>query len=110
MLSPESVESLRKSFRGEIVLPGDEGYEMARKVWNGMIDKHPAIVARCTCPKDILKAVNFARDNQLIIAVRGGGHNVAGFATCDGGIVIDLSRMKKLSSILFLGSRKLSRA
>lgn len=83
--------------KGEVVLPGDSGYEEARKVWNGMIDKHPAAIARCVNDADVIEAVKFARDNGMIVAVRGGGHNVAGFGTCDGGLVIDLSGMKKIT-------------
>ncbi len=77
-----------------MIRPEDEGYEEARKVWNGMIDKHPAMIAQCVDAHDVVLAVNFARINDLILAVRGGGHNAAGFGTCDKGLVIDLSKMK----------------
>ena len=80
-----------------MILPGDSGYEEARRVWNGMIDKHPAAIARCLNEDDIINAVNFAQKNTIIVAVRGGGHNVAGFGTCDGGLVIDLSGMKAIA-------------
>jgi len=88
------VQKFKASFRGELIRPGDSGYDEARKIWNGMIDKHPALIARCTGAVDVINAVNFARANKQLVAVRGGGHNVAGNAVCDGGIVIDLSRMK----------------
>jgi FAD/FMN-containing dehydrogenase len=76
--------------------PGDNGYDAARSIWNGMIDKQPALIARCTTPGDVITCVNFARAHQLLLAVRGGGHNVAGNALCDGGLVIDLSLMRSV--------------
>lgn len=79
---------------GDVVRPGDPAYEQARRVWNGMIDRRPAVIARCTTAADVQAALSYARENGLQVAVRGGGHNVAGFGTCDGGIVIDLSPMK----------------
>ena len=89
-----NVDELKRRFGGEILLPTDGGYEAARKIWNAMIDKRPAIIARCASTNDVVHAVNFARDNALVLAVRGGGHNIAGSAICDDGIVIDLSPMK----------------
>ncbi len=83
-----------ETFRGELIRPGDPRYDGARAVWNGMIDKRPAMIARCTGVQDVILAVRHARDNALTIAVRGGGHNVAGSAVCDGGLVIDLSAIK----------------
>lgn len=88
------IEELKSGFKGEILLPNDGAYENARKIWNAMIDKRPAIIARCTTTSDVVRGVNFARDNGLLLAVRGGGHNIAGNAMCDDGIVIDLSQMK----------------
>jgi len=79
---------------GELLLPDSAGYDDARQIWNAMIDKRPAAIARCTSTADVVQAVNFARDNDLLLAVRGGGHNIAGSALCDGGLVADLSRMK----------------
>ncbi|MBV9325018.1 MAG: FAD-dependent oxidoreductase [Chloroflexi bacterium] len=76
--------------------PGDDAYDEARKVWNGMIDRRPALIARSQTAQDVVASVNFARDEKLLIAVRGGAHNVAGNATCDDGIVIDLSRMNQV--------------
>ena len=78
------------------MLAGDAGYEDVRKVWNGMIDKRPALISRCLGASDVITSVNFARDNNLLVAVRGGGHSFPGKSTCDGGIVIDLSRMKSV--------------
>jgi hypothetical protein len=80
--------------RGELLRPGDLSYEEARKVWNGMIDRRPALIARASSVADVINSVNFARENDLLVAVRGGGHNVAGTGTVDGGLLIDLSRMK----------------
>ena len=94
-----AVQQLKSSLRGDLLHPGDSGYEDARKIWNGMIDKHPALIARCSGTADVITAANFARNNNLLVAVRGGGHNVAGKAVCDGGIVIDLSQMKGISLI-----------
>lgn len=94
MVDEAKVQEFKASLRGELIRPGDGGYDDARKIWNGMIDKRPALIARCTGAVDVINAVNFARANKLLVAVRGGGHNVAGNAVCDGGIVIDLSRMK----------------
>ncbi|MDL5362061.1 FAD-binding oxidoreductase [Halalkalicoccus sp. NIPERK01] len=92
-LSSEALESLEAGFHGELLFPQDEGYEEARAVWNGMIDRHPAIVARCSGVADVVEAVGFGREHGLPVAVRGGGHNVAGTAVADGGIVVDLSAM-----------------
>ncbi len=93
-LDEAAVDGFKTSFRGDLIRPNDPSYETARKVWNGMIDKHPAMIVRCTGVADVINAVNFARENNLLVAVRCGGHNIAGHATCDGGIVIDLSQMK----------------
>ncbi|HLN81937.1 MAG TPA: FAD-dependent oxidoreductase, partial [Thermoanaerobaculia bacterium] len=91
---PGKIDELKVGFKGEVLLPGDGAYESARKIWNAMIDKHPAVIARCATVSDVVRAVNFARDNGLLLAVRGGGHNIAGNAMCDDGLVIDLSKMK----------------
>ena len=85
------------SFRGELLLPTSPGYDAARRIWNGAIDRHPACIARCTGVADVVAAVRFAREHDLEIAVRGGGHNVAGTAVCDDGVVIDLSAMRAVS-------------
>src|SRR5262245_58078372 len=93
-LPATKIQQLRSSVRGEVILPGDDGYENARKIWNATIDKRPAAIVRCRATSDVVHAVNFARDGEVILAVRGGGHNIAGNALCDDGIVIDLSLMK----------------
>ena len=94
VVSHDRIERFQAAFRGEVIQPGDSGYETARKIWNASIDKHPGIIARCSGVADVVAAVNFARENELLVAVRGGGHNVSGRALCDDGIVIDLSGMK----------------
>ena len=83
-------------FRGEVIQPDDSSYEAARRVWNGMIDRRPAIIARCAEVDDVVAALRFAQSHDLLVAVRGGGHNLAGYGTCDGGIVIDLSTMQSI--------------
>jgi hypothetical protein len=90
-------EELGETFRGELVLPTSPGYDTARRIWNGAIDRHPACIARCAGVADVAAAVRFARDRGLEIAIRGGGHNVAGTAMCDDGVVIDLSAMRAVS-------------
>lgn len=89
-----SVRELRDAMRGELITPDDSSYDEARSVWNGMIDRRPAMIARCTGTHDVIAAIGFARSEGMTVAVRGGAHNVAGNATCDGGLVIDLSPMK----------------
>ncbi|WP_454754253.1 FAD-binding oxidoreductase [Cupriavidus necator] len=93
-LNETVATALKPHFRGELIQPGDAAYDQARKVYNGMIDKRPALIARCTDVADVIAAVNAARDGGLMLAVRGGAHNGAGLGTCDGGLVIDLSPMK----------------
>ena len=95
-IDDEAVAALTAGMRGACLTPGDAGYDEARVIWNGSIDKHPAIIARCTGVADVIDAVNFARANGVLVAVRGGGHNVAGNAVCDGGIVIDLGAMNAI--------------
>ena len=92
-----TIEHLRGELRGELLLPGDAGYEEARKIWNGMIDRRPAIIARCRGVADVIAAVKLAKDHDLLVAVRGGGHNVAGNAVCDHGLMIDLSPMRSVT-------------
>lgn len=90
----DQTNQFRSQFKGEVILPGDPDYDEVRQIWNGMIDRRPAVIARCTSSDDVVQAVNFARENSLLISIRGGGHNIAGSAICDDGIMIDLSLMK----------------
>jgi FAD/FMN-containing dehydrogenase len=92
-LGDATVQELREGLRGDLIGPRDAGYDEARSVWNGGIDRRPALIARCAGVADVITAVRFARSQQLTIAVRGGGHSVAGFGTCDDGMVIDLGPM-----------------
>jgi len=96
-IEASQLEELRAGFRGTVLLAGDHGYESARQIWNGIFDKKPAIIARCVGTSDVINAVNFARKNHLLTAVKGGGHNSAGTATCDGGLMIDLSLMRRVT-------------
>lgn len=89
-----TIDEFKAHFRGDVLLPGDAGYDEVRQVWNGMIDRRPGLIVRCTGVADVIDSVNFARTHNLLVAVRGGGHNVAGNAVCDGGLMIDLSLMK----------------
>ena len=95
-LHDETIRAFASRLQGPLILPGDDRYDEARAVWNGMIDKRPVCIVRCATVADVITAVNFARDNHLLVAVRGGGHNVAGTAVCDGGLVIDLSLLKEI--------------
>ncbi|WP_254545033.1 FAD-binding oxidoreductase [Halomarina pelagica] len=95
-LPEEAVTELREEIRGDAILPGEERYDEARAVWNAMIDRSPAIVVRALGAADVMTAVDFARTHGLEIAIKGGGHNVAGNAVCDHGLVLDLSRMKSV--------------
>lgn len=90
-IRPSSVRTLETSVRGEVLQPGDGGYEEHRRVWNGSIDRRPAFIIRCVATDDVVSAVRFAREHGLLTAVRGGGHSFPGLSTCDGGVVIDLS-------------------
>jgi FAD/FMN-containing dehydrogenase len=92
----EDIAELRTRFRGALLRPGEEGYEEARRVWNGAIDRRPALIARCAGADDVAEAVRFARERDLLVSVKGGGHAVAGHAVCDGGVMIDLSLMKAI--------------
>jgi FAD/FMN-containing dehydrogenase len=96
MLDETLVGALDGAFRGDLIGPDDRRYETARRVWNGMVDVRPRLVARCADEADVVAALRFAREQGLTVAVRGGGHNVAGNAVCDGGLVIDLSRQKRV--------------
>ena len=89
------IEELKAGFRGNVLQPGDHGYDHARKIWNGFFDKKPAAIARCIGTSDVINAVNFARDSNLEISIKGGGHNSAGTAVCSDGLMIDLSLMRR---------------
>jgi FAD/FMN-containing dehydrogenase len=93
-VSAAEIESLKQGLKGEVLTPASGAYDEARSIWNAMIDKRPAVIVRCQTTQDVVRAVRFARDRKLVLAVRGGGHNIAGSASCEGGIVIDLSGMK----------------
>src|SRR5579875_1312014 len=94
VLEEAAIQELASHLRGTLLRPADADYEQARRVYNAMIDRHPALIACCADVADVIAAVNFARDHQLTLAVRGGGHNGPGLGTCDDGLVIDLSDMK----------------
>jgi len=96
MPSRRALAAFRERLWGRVVLPGDPGYDRARAVWNATADGHPALVARCAGVEDVVAAVRFAREQNLLVAVRGGGHSYPGFSTCDGGIVVDLSAMAEV--------------
>ncbi len=95
-LDEAAIRDLRASFHGALVRPGDDDYDAARRIWNGMIDRKPALIARCAATADVSNAINFARTHHLLVSVRGGGHSFAGFSTCDNGLVIDLSLMNRI--------------
>jgi hypothetical protein len=93
-LMAQSIEQLKAAIRGEVIQPSDASYDLARKVYNGMIDKRPRLIVRCVDVADVIAAVAFGVENQMLTAIRSGAHNGAGLGTCDDGLVIDLSRMK----------------
>src|ERR1700757_172891 len=94
MLNEDSIAELKRSLRGKLIQPGDADYDEARKVYNGMIHKKPRLIARCADVADVICSVNFARDNNLLVSIRGGGHNAGGLGICDDGLVIDLAPIK----------------
>ena len=93
VLGEATLGELEQGLRGQLVRPGDDGYDEARAIWNGAHDRRPALIVRCAGVADVMRAVDFARSENLLVAVRGGGHSLPGFSTCDGGVVIDLSAM-----------------
>jgi FAD/FMN-containing dehydrogenase len=96
ILEEATVQNFADSLRGPLLAPGESDYDEARKVWNGMIDRRPALIASCAGVADVIAAVRFARAHELLVSVRGGGHNITGNAVCEGGLMIDLSRMKSV--------------
>lgn len=95
-IEAQALDGFRAGLRGHVLRPGDDAYDEARKLWNGMFDRRPALIARCAGTADVISAVTFARDHGLHVAVRGGGHSFPGHSVCDGGLVIDLSPMKAI--------------
>ena len=93
-LQESVVDEFKADFRGEVLLPSDGGYDEVRQIWNATIDRRPALIARCTSPEDVVQAVKLARKQNLLVSIRGGGHNIAGNAVCDDGLMIDLALMK----------------
>jgi FAD/FMN-containing dehydrogenase len=93
-LDEQAVQALAQNVRGSVLRPGEDGFDSARHIWNGMIDRSPAAIVRCAGAADVIAAVNFARDHNLALAVRGGGHSAAGSSVCDRGLMVDLSLMK----------------
>ena len=94
VVDSEVMEAFVSGVRGAVLRPEDEGYDDARAIWNGLIDRRPALIVQCTGAADVVDAVNFAREQNLLLSIKGGGHNVAGNAVNDGGLVIDLSQMR----------------
>jgi FAD/FMN-containing dehydrogenase len=95
-ITANTIAALRSKLRGTVALPGEDGYNAARTIWNAMIDRRPGLVVRCLGAADVINAVMLARNEKLLLAVRSGGHNIAGNAVCDGGLLIDLSLMKSV--------------
>ena len=96
LIQESKIEEFKAHFHGDVLIPGSTGYDEARQIWNAMIDRKPSLIAQCTSPEDVVHAVKFACENNLLVSVRGGGHNIAGNAVCDDGIMIDLSLMKNI--------------
>src|SRR4029434_64171 len=95
-VSAEALDALRGGLRGVLCLPGDAGYDEARTIWNAMIDTRPAAIVRVARARDVLQTVRLASQHGLLLAVRGGGHNIAGNAVCDGGLMLDLTPMRSV--------------
>jgi FAD/FMN-containing dehydrogenase len=93
-LEEAAIEQLRTSFHGELLRPGDDGYDAARQIFNGMIDRRPALIARPADTADVQRCVTFAREHSLLVSIKGGGHSPVGYAVCEGGLMIDLSLLK----------------
>ena len=95
-ITPDALVPLRAALGGQALLPGEPGYDQARTVWNATVDKHPSLVVRCAGPSDVIQAMRFARQHDLLVAIRAGGHNIAGKAVADGALLIDLSQMRSV--------------
>ena len=95
-LERAKMDEFKAQFRGNVIVPGDPAYDEVREIWNAMIDRRPALIARCASPEAVVQAVKFARQNDLLVSIRGGGHNIAGNAVCNDGLMIDLSLMKNV--------------
>src|SRR4029079_8062149 len=93
-LTASDLKDFRASLRGKLLLAQDDGYDQARRIWNGVFDRNPALIARCAGSSDVVQALNFARSHGLLTAVKAGGHSISGQSTCEGGLMIDLSPMK----------------
>src|SRR5947207_1382217 len=93
VLGEATLAELRAQILGSMITPSDPDYQSARRIWNRVIDRHPALILRCSGVADVISGVGFARSEGLPVAIRGGSHSVAGFSTCDGGVVLDLSEM-----------------
>jgi FAD/FMN-containing dehydrogenase len=96
VITPEALTALRAALGGQAFLPGEPGYDLSRTVWNATVDKRPGLVARCAGTSDVIQAMRFARQHELLVAVRSGGHNIAGKAVADGAFLIDLSQMRSV--------------
>lgn len=93
-MDQSTIDNLKSDLRGELLLPGSTNYDEARSIWNGMIDRKPALIARSLGVADVVRSVNFAKENGLLVSIKGGGHNISGLAVCDGGLTIDMSLMR----------------
>jgi FAD/FMN-containing dehydrogenase len=95
-MSEKALAAYRGALRGPLVMPGEDGYDAARTIWNAMVDRRPAVVPRCMSAADVVRTFKLARNEKFLVAVRGGGHNIAGNAVCEGGLLIDLSLMRSV--------------
>ncbi|MDH4032872.1 MAG: FAD-dependent oxidoreductase, partial [candidate division Zixibacteria bacterium] len=93
-LTRQTLDELQARLQGDLITPGEPGYDESRTIWNGMIDRSPGLVSRCLGAADVVASVHFAREHNLLLSVRGGGHNISGLALCDGGMTIDMSGMR----------------
>jgi FAD/FMN-containing dehydrogenase len=94
MLQDEKIQKLKAAVRGQVIEPGEQPYDQARRVYNAMIDRRPQLIVRCTDVADVIATVRFAQEKEALVSIRGGGHNAAGLGVCDGGLVIDLTAVR----------------